>query len=78
MYYLVFMRDITKEGSILSKHSTIESAAAARAVSGDLVTDQTGKVVNDERWLFDWEKTRSDSYARKHQCAETQIKLRKH
>ena len=45
---------------------TLEAAARARLVSGDLVVWQdTGKVVNDESWLFGWETRNDDCHARK-------------
>jgi hypothetical protein len=40
-------------------------AAEARVVAGDLVVDTfTGKVCEDTRWLWDWEKENPASYAR--------------
>jgi hypothetical protein len=45
---------------------TLEAAEKARQMSGDLVVWQdTGKVVNDEAWLFGWESLDVNCYARK-------------
>lgn len=58
-----------KEFIIVGSHwffTNLEDAKAAREVSGDLVVNRrTGKVVNDEAWLWDWEKAKPDCYARK-------------
>ena len=46
--------------------TSLESAREARKVSGDLVVDlRTGLVVDNEDWLWDWEKNDPTCYARR-------------
>lgn len=45
---------------------TLEEAKEARVVSGDLVIDSdSGKIVTDPAWLWDWEVRDADSYAQR-------------
>lgn len=57
----------------ITHHPTLEHAAQARVASGDLVVDaETGKIVTDPSWLWDWEKKEPRSWARRAiewQCA---------
>ncbi len=47
-------------------YTSLEEAKAARKVSGDLIVHRrTHLVVDDESWLFDWEKSDPNYYARK-------------
>lgn len=43
---------------------TLEAAAKLRVASGDLVVvARTHRVVQDTKWLFDWEKENPNAYA---------------
>lgn len=49
---------------VIGVAKTLEEAAKLRRVSGDLVTLH-GLAVDSEEWLFPWEKTDSNCYAKK-------------
>jgi hypothetical protein len=49
---------------VIGVAKTLEEAAKLRQVSGDLVTLH-GLVVDSEEWLFPWEKTDPNCYAKK-------------
>ena len=50
----------------LKRVASIEEAAEARQLTGDLVFDaDTMKIVQDERWLFPFEMANADGYARR-------------
>lgn len=49
---------------VIGVAKTLEEAAKLRRVSGDLVTLH-GLVVDSEEWLFPWEKTDPNCYAKK-------------
>ena len=68
MYSIHFRRkaDSRDDSSLIAEHiPTLEEAGRKRAVSGDLVVDSNNRVVQDESWLFDWEKQQPDCYARR-------------
>jgi hypothetical protein len=45
---------------------TLEQACAKRVMSGDLVVEESSsRVVDDDSWLFEWEKADSSCYARR-------------
>ena len=47
-------------------YHSIEEAARARIISGDLVVSvSTGKIVIDDSWFFAWEKASEDCYVKK-------------
>lgn len=55
------------DGSLLlaAGVKTLQEAKSLRMVSGDLVVwAHSGKCVNSESWLFDWERGDSRCYAR--------------
>ena len=61
-------RDPARNFHRVTACNSLLRAAAARVTSGDLVVDMlTGKVVEDDAWLFDWEKTDPTCYARRMQ-----------
>ena len=64
MYRLVFGRP--NKYVVLKSGSLIE-CVAARALSGDLILNPQGKVIQSNAWLFDWEKTNPNCYAKKMQ-----------
>lgn len=75
MFYVVFMNDQTGQ-SILQAgpFKSLESARESRKVSGDLVVDMNGKIVEDHSWLWGFEKKDPVSYA--HRCILRKIQVK--
>jgi hypothetical protein len=69
MFDVVWCRDANGDHSqqyrILSeRHKTLEDALNARVCSGDLVVhSDTNCIVANDGWLWDWEKSKPESYA---------------
>lgn len=68
MYRVVFMRDkhpydATRIGQ---PFANLADALHIRELSGDVVVDRAGVVVQDDAWLWDWERADPSSYAYKH------------
>lgn len=76
MYILIYGRDY---GSSFHQYTvlyrgTLADAARARSVSGDLVFDEsTGEIVQDDSWLFPWERDKPDCYARRKIAAKATL-----
>ena len=68
MYDVIYLREgragqiieYTKYGS----YPSLDAAALARKVSGDLIF-KDNKIVEDDAWLFWWEKKEPDCYAQR-------------
>lgn len=73
-YYLIWKGDSwnNPSWSVLAKGS-LEEVSALRNMSGDLVVDSDFKIVQDDCWLFDWEKKDEGCYARKNMRANLQL-----
>lgn len=55
---------IVETNSPLSSHATLEEASKARSLCGDLIFDsETNQIVENDCWLWDWEKENQKSYA---------------
>lgn len=70
MFAIHFRRDYNTvcDFVVVEEHLAKEDVAFKRAASGDLVIDEcTGKVVQEDWWLFEWEKAEPECYARRAQ-----------
>lgn len=65
MFFIISRQDYTGMYSVHSTHLTLEEAAKARRVSGDLVCGVDHMPVADEAWLWDFEKADPTSYAKR-------------
>jgi hypothetical protein len=80
MYCLVFPFSNTEHlrpapALFLGIYKDIESAAAARQASGDLVVERKSMtVVTDDSWLSDREKSNEKCYARRWMGAKIELK----
>lgn len=74
MFFVVYMNDQTRQ-SILQAgpFKCLSDAAEARKVSGDLVVDEKGKIVEDLSWLWDYERKDAVSYA--HRCILRKVQV---
>lgn len=67
MFYVAFLRDYGsnqfEHGVLIARAETLEQAAASRHVTGDLIFDEAGNIVQDESWLFPHEKSGKNNYA---------------
>lgn len=66
-YDVVYIHDHQKSNKIViaSACPTLLSAKEQRKASGDLVVFHgTDRIVQDDNWLWDWEKRSVDCYAR--------------
>lgn len=75
MYRLIYGRDIynTFTHYTVLYWGTLEACAKERRASGDLVFDANGNIVQDDSWLFAWEKVDPNCYARK--CMASKVTL---
>lgn len=64
---LVYVHDTEKYGTLLGSALSRSAAIRLRALSGDLLCAETGEIDPSEDWLFDWEKTDPNCYARRKQ-----------
>lgn len=73
MFYICFIRDgfNKTQYSLLHICSSLEEARKKRFISGDLVFDEQGQIVQDKTWLWDWEKP--VSYASR--CIEDKVSI---
>lgn len=55
--------------------ATLQEARRLRSASGDLCFDSDGNIVQDPAWLWAWETTHPDSYARKMQDRKVTLKV---
>jgi len=67
-YHILGLRE-GRTGEIIEyydfgNYPNLGAAAMARKMSGDLIFED-GKIVDDECWLFGWEKNDPSSYARR-------------
>ena len=70
MFNVIFCRgdDIADRRTLSEGHRTLHEARNARVVSGDLVVHaMSGKIVKSETWLWEWERTAPESFARRMQ-----------
>jgi hypothetical protein len=65
MYYLVYCNDFSGDFVLIDTSTNLMELAERRTVSGDLIVDDTGKVVQEPSWLFDWELKQPNCYARR-------------
>ena len=68
MFAIHYRRDVgTKDDFVLIAKglATLHQARNRRKMPGDLVVDDSGRVVNSEDWLFEWEKTQPECFARR-------------
>lgn len=64
-YEIRYYNDEANYYVLVATCAELDEARALRGMSGDLVVDAaTNVVAADPRWLWDWEKTAPDSYAR--------------
>ena len=65
MYEIRHYQDWSSRYLVIATCGTIDEARELRCVSGDLVVENaTDVVVDDLRWLWDWERIAMNSYAR--------------
>lgn len=64
-YNRIWMNDSCGHVTILSTHFFLEDAVKARSLSGDLIVDDRGMLLDPELWFFEWEKNDPNCYARK-------------
>ena len=75
MFLVVYMNDQTRQSVLQAgPFKTLDAARESRKVSGDLVVDEKGKIVEDLSWLWDCERKDAVSYA--HQCILRKIQVR--
>ena len=70
MYSIVSRRWYDTPEDMVVLHSgilSIQEVRKLRLISGDLVVDKNGIVIQHDKWLFDWEKKDPTCYARKAQ-----------
>lgn len=69
MYGIVYGNDCGnsfRTYSVFAEAATLEALSAQRKLSGDLVFDlDTGEIVQDDAWLFQWEREDPECYARR-------------
>ena len=78
MYEIHFRRwfDTVDDYAVCAKFNCLAESANYRLVSGELVVHAgTNHVVVDQCWLFPWERTDENSYARR--AIQHEIKRRK-
>lgn len=74
MFIVIYMNDSTRQALLQAgPFKCLSDAANARKVSGDLIVDGKGYVVQDPAWLWDYEKKDPSSYA--HQCLLRKVKV---
>ena len=72
--YEIHRKDATKNDYILiAKVHDLKQARAHRQVGGDLVVDETNKIVTNPNWLFDWERKDENCYAQRAIRAEASL-----
>lgn len=83
-YFLVWVDDggydnyiYSSQVKILAKGS-LKEVLAAREAAGALVVDDNGNIVQDDCWLFDWEKSARSCYAREKMVQKLKVKLPRH
>lgn len=66
MFYVIFRKDSHPYNfTVLSSHATLEQAAGARGLSGDIVTDDSFTPVQSLTWLWPWELADETCYAQR-------------
>ena len=68
MYYVIHprsLKDLSDCVVLSGPHISLVQAKEHRAVSGDLVINSVGDVVQNTFWLWNWEKDDPQSYARR-------------
>lgn len=72
MYVLIFGHDpyrgvVFTSYTVLARSRDLNEIARIRGVSGDLVfNESTKEIVQDDTWLFSWERESPKCYARRH------------
>lgn len=64
MFWIAFVSSNSSDDELQGPYDTLTEAAEDRVASGQVVVDNTGTIVQDDTWLWDWERAAVvDSYA---------------
>lgn len=65
MFYRIFKHDVQNHFVLLGQYNTLQEAADARELTGDLIFGSDGQIVADPSWLFPFERDDPNCYAKR-------------
>jgi hypothetical protein len=75
MYITVYMNDFSGYYGLVHQAPTIAECGQYRMMAGDLVFNaETKEIVQDDSWLFPWEREDANCYARRKMAQKTTLR----